>query len=205
MTYFHIGNISIPAVWLSSLLALIVSALLARLAGGKKTGEWHWNAFFLYTAVWKLSYIPFNLEMFVNMPLSLVYFNGGLRGHFLGLTALSLYLMVFAIKKYGPIHQEMVHHLFLFYVSFESILNFIENKIPEASLHALLWAAFLLVQKRNKQLTRYMYILMILLELLMLSIFNDFGSPEIITFVWVGIVAGILSVIPNKSYGGIKN
>ncbi|MDQ0154539.1 redoxin domain-containing protein [Robertmurraya andreesenii] len=101
MTYITIGKITIPAVWLAAVIGIFTIALLYRLISRKRIGDWYWNSFIFYLLTWKLTYIPLNFSLFLDTPLSIVYFNGGRIGHILGLVVVSLYLLLYVRKKYG--------------------------------------------------------------------------------------------------------
>ncbi|WP_416143846.1 hypothetical protein [Planococcus koreensis] len=113
MTLYQIGSITMPAVWIATLIALAVSAVAWRIISGEKIGEWYWNAFTLYFLVWKASYILFNFEEFMNFPMSVLYFNGGASGHMLALAALAVYLWM-AVKKHAALSRDALPVLLLF-------------------------------------------------------------------------------------------
>ena len=190
MNYFQIGSMSIPSTWLSASVALFAAALIFRVIAGKKVGEWYWNSFFLYFFVWKLSYIPFHLNMFLDMPLSLIYFNGGSKGHLVALAVLSLYFLLIVRKKY---QTEVVPTLFLLYFICYELLNYLlEKSRIEAILQLVLLLSYVLFLKRNI-ITKKLFIILLLLYLLILSFFGTIFSVEKLTFIWLGLLALTLS------------
>ena len=196
MTYFHFGNLTIPAVWLAAPLALFIASLLHRTIAGNKVGDWYWNGFFLYFVVWKLSYILFNLNMFLDMPLSVLYFNGGTKGHILALAALSFYLLVIAVKKHPGVYKESTVIFLLYFMIYEVLISLLEKNKLEATVHLLIligYVFFLYYLKKNgRSLANQMVILIMMVELLTFSIFNSFLSLEALTFVWIGLTMIII-------------
>ncbi|MER1999534.1 MAG: TlpA disulfide reductase family protein, partial [Lysinibacillus sp.] len=91
MTYLTLGQFNIPVVWLAFFIALIFSDFRSKHTDAltNKTIE---KLMYTYIAVWKLSYIAFSWADFVKAPLSLVYFDGGIKGHLLALLTISIVL-----------------------------------------------------------------------------------------------------------------
>ncbi|WP_049669548.1 hypothetical protein [Bacillus sp. FJAT-27916] len=207
MSYFTIGSLTIPAVWLAVLLSLFITSLLYRFASERRIDDWYWNSFFLYFIVWKLSYIPFHFDMFLDIPLSIAYFNGGINGHFLALVSLSIYLFYISEKKRQPIHRDAVELFLLFFIVFETIKYALETNVPAALLHLLLLIGYVVLLKRKKQsLSSQVFFLFFLLELFIISFFQSVLSLEILTFSWMAVIACILSIRdhakPNSLGGG---
>ncbi|RAL21473.1 hypothetical protein [Thermoflavimicrobium daqui] len=197
MTYFQLGSLSIPATWLAVSIALLTASFMYRVLTGTKVGEWYWNSFILYFFVWKLSYILFHFNLFVNMPLSILYFNGGTKGHIVALITLSLYLLFIAVKKNSSIYEESTCLFLLYLIGYEVIFHLLEKNGLEAAIHLILFTCYLLLftsLKKKKGLLSYqMFLLWILLELLIISYFHTIFSMEAFTFIWAGVTVLILS------------
>jgi hypothetical protein len=191
MSYFQIGSLSLPSTWLAVVAALFVASLIHRVICGMKVGDWYWNAFFLYFLTWKLSYILFNFKLFVGMPLSIAYFNGGTKGHFLALASLSIYLLFFARKKNPSFYRENTQIFLLFFISYGGFIHIIERNNIESIVHITLLASLislLFILKRKKRLLAgQLFFLFLLLELFLISLFNTIFSVEALTFIWLGI------------------
>lgn len=186
----NIGSLTIPSAWAASLLALILAALLNRIFTGKKIGEWYWNSFFFYFFIWKTSYIFFQFTLFLNMPLSIIYFNGGIKGHILALVVLILYLFFIFRKKYPSIHEESIRIFLFYFIIYQVVINLIENNRIEMFIHSiLLFCCLFLIKKISNQL----FFLFLLLELLILSYFSSLFSIEGTTFSTIGLIMLILS------------
>ena len=84
MTYIDIGNATIPALWISVIVALLLLSFFCR--KNKRVKDLT-DVVFTYVLVWKLSYIPLSFSAFIAAPLSVLYFSGGQIGHILGVIA----------------------------------------------------------------------------------------------------------------------
>lgn len=83
MTYLTLGQFSIPISWLAFLLAIIYSDFRNNNKDdttNKILNRLLWS----YLIVWKFSYILFAWSSFRLSPISLLYFDGGLKGAFTG-------------------------------------------------------------------------------------------------------------------------
>ncbi|MEK4086045.1 hypothetical protein [Psychrobacillus sp. FSL K6-1415] len=203
MTYFHIGSINVPAVWLAVFVALGLSSILSRGIVGNKIGEWYWNGASLYFLVWKISYILFNFELFMETPLSLIFFNGGTKGHFLALAILSVYLLFIAYKKHPHINEGAPQIILLYFFNYEVVINLLEKNITETIVHFIVLAGYLVIlvmlKKRRIEFFNQILLLLIVMELLILSIFQSIFEREPFTFLWMGIITLLIS---RKIEGG---
>lgn len=204
MSYFTIGSLTIPAIWLAVLLTLFITSLLYRFAFGRKLDDWYWNGFFLYFLVWKLSYILFHFDMFLDIPLSIAYFNGGIKGHFLALVSLSIYLFYILEKKRQPIHREATMLFLLFFIGFETIHYALETNVPAVLLNLLLLIGYVVLLKGNKQsFSTQLFFFIFLLELFIISFFQSILSIEILTFSWLAVIAYTLSIRGRSNYNSL--
>ncbi|MBM7648782.1 hypothetical protein JOC78_001728 [Bacillus ectoiniformans] len=91
MKWFTIGSLTLPASHLALILAFIAGGVFARLRYGKECADIYSNAVFLFIAVWKLSVVLFSFSLVLQAPMSLIYFNGGVKGVWLALLMNLLY------------------------------------------------------------------------------------------------------------------
>ena len=196
MSYVPIFHLTVPAVWVAVLLAAAAASLIMRFVMGNKMGDWYWNAVTLYILAWKFSYILFSFEHFLDMPLSLLYFNGGLYGHLLAIALVSGYLAL-AQKKHADLARQAPVAWLLFFLSYQTILQSFENNWVEAALHGLLLAvsilAIRLLAKRADVPTGLLLILLFTLELLILSVFGPLLS-------WQNATVIVLAAITTAMY-----
>lgn len=196
MTYFTIENLAIPSVWIATLIALVVAAVLNRVTGGQKIGDWYWNGFFLYFILWKLSYIYLNFKMFLNMPFSIVYYNGGIKGHLFALASLLIYLLIIASKKHPTIYVEGTRVFLFYFINYKVVMNLLEQNIKEATIQSILLLGYIsllfYLHTRKRLFTSQMFVVIFLLELLIYSLFRTIISIEIFTFLLLGLTMMIL-------------
>lgn len=121
MGYLTLGTWTIPYAWIAFLLAYFYIDIRNR----KAESQWP-NAFehllWVYLICWKASYIVFYWEPFLSSPMSLMYFDGGWKGH---LVALAVTLFVFIRRKmivgFGPL-LELWLQLVAMYLIIVSVL-----------------------------------------------------------------------------------
>jgi hypothetical protein len=171
----------------------------------KKLGDWYWNGFFIYFLTWKLSYILFNFAMFIDMPLSVIYFNGGTNGHLLALTLLSLYLFFLAGKKFPGVFKESTSIL-LFFLIYEVMIHLLQKDWIEGIGHFIVLAGYFMLlitlNRKEKLITIPLLIIVLLMELLVLSLFSSMFTLEALTFIWIGLIVLILS--KKNGHGGLN-
>ncbi|MFD1708314.1 hypothetical protein ACFSCZ_16480 [Siminovitchia sediminis] len=199
MSFFQVGSIAIPTIWIAAFVALFIAAMFNRIVTGKKAGDWYWNGFFYYFILWKLSYVVFNLNLFLDMPMSILYFNGGTKGHIFALVILSIYMLIFASKRFPFLYEESVRLFLLYFISYKVIIGFLEKNNFEILIHLVLLSIFLFLEKgRKTQVSGQLFLLFILLELLIISSFGSILSLESVTIIWMGLIAIILGIRADK-------
>ncbi|MEG0385071.1 MAG: TlpA disulfide reductase family protein [Solibacillus sp.] len=116
MDYLSIGSINVPYSWLAFFGAVFISEWMT-----KKNKDAQLDAYlFLYIIIWKLSYIIFYFDAFINAPMSILYFDGGMKGHYLAIFITVLQL----IRKRHTLHLDALWQgLILFIASFHVIMG----------------------------------------------------------------------------------
>lgn len=207
MSQIQIGNITISVVWIAVFISFLFASLILRLFR-KSSGDWLWNGFFLYFIVWKFSYALFNFTFILKNPLSLIYFDGGIKGHFLALLLLGVYLYFF-VRKTGETYEEISLVLPAFFISFELILRYLEGNILETAFHLgliliFLYGAWGISQKKQKLLSQWVWIFL-LSELLIINLFRPLFSPDSVTlFLFMGILWIIRNFLQRQEVSTIK-
>ncbi|MBM7622059.1 hypothetical protein JOC95_003969 [Bacillus tianshenii] len=204
MTYYTIGNVTFPAIWLATVLAMIGTALLNRIFSRRSTDDWYWNAFLIYLSVWKLSYIIFQYNMFYHTPFSILYFNGGVKGHVLALASVTLYLMKVFKKDTTSIGTDSVRLFLLFFFTYHLLISYMESELSEMNTYIIMLSVFLsIVAIMRKKIVPETQILIffIFLELLLRSIFQSIFSMETMTFLWIGLTVFILQQLTRRNKG----
>ncbi|MFJ7932851.1 hypothetical protein [Sporosarcina sp. NPDC096371] len=83
--YFTLGNLSVPSAWIAFIVAFVVAYSAVRVRYGKKHAELLSDAFFYVVIVWKLSVLITDFSSVIRSPMSIIYFDGGVVGFYLGL------------------------------------------------------------------------------------------------------------------------
>lgn len=85
-----VGSLQIPIPWLAFLSALFITEWLLKRRNGESLEPFIWT----YLVIWKASYIVFYMPQFLEAPLSILYFDGGLNGHIAALVGVVIQLLV---------------------------------------------------------------------------------------------------------------
>lgn len=188
MNYLTVGRFTLPADLLAAIAAIFIGALIYRVKEKKSIGDWYWNSFFLYIALYKLSYAIFNFKMFLDTPFSLLYFNGGTEGQILGYAGIAGYLFWIARKQKSMIKiTDYLHAYFLFFLLYwTGLFAFSENFIAAGVqvLLALIFGAFYL---KGRQLSKEYATFFLMLEALVLSLFSNLLSVENLLIYALGV------------------
>lgn len=120
--WYIIRSLTLPASWVSVIIALIVTWLILWKFYGRAVEDWFSDAAIMFIVVWKLSVIFTDFKMVMEFPLSILYFNGGKIGVFLGLFAALAKLYV-SLRKRGFKEQDLKALLFGF-ISLQVIYQF---------------------------------------------------------------------------------
>lgn len=142
MTYLTIGQVNIPITWIALFIAVFYSDFRMRDKASETTKLMEY-LLYLYLIIWKLSYVVFSASDFVQAPLSLLYFDGGIRGHFLAIGAV---VMILYKKRQVFVWEES----WLYWARLVTIFQLIYYAFQEQWLVVSLWAILLVLIERNK-------------------------------------------------------
>lgn len=88
--WYSIRALTLPATAVALLITFFIVWLILRVQFSKKWSEVYADAIFTFLIVWKLSLLVTDFKVVVNNPMSLLYFNGGTIGVYLGVIVVSL-------------------------------------------------------------------------------------------------------------------
>ena len=137
--WFIIKSLTIPSSWVAVLLAILITGIIVWRKFGKETEDWFSDAAILFLLVWKFSVVLTDFKLIIDSPLSILYFNGGRLGLFLGLSAALLKLLWRFRQKNWQV-SELVALLFSM-VMLQSVYQIIMVLVNEA----LLWQKIITV------------------------------------------------------------
>lgn len=189
MNYITVGRFTLPVDLLAAFAAIFIGAMVYWLKEKKSIGDWYWNSFFIYIAISKLSYALFNFKMFIDTPLSLIYFNGGTNGQVLAFAGIALYLFFITRKKDSGINKnEFLPVYFIFFLLYETALFAFSLNILAAAVQAALLIGFILYYFKKAGLNQQHTILFLMLEALILSLFSELLAVENLLIFALGII-----------------
>ena len=145
---FLIGNTTVPSSWIALIGAFVVAYFALRFRFGKQISAVLIDSVFYFILVWKLSVIVTDFGNVIKAPLSIIYFNGGRIGFFLGLLAVGVTLLVELKKK--NLHKLARMALFIGFITVQSVyqvMMVLLNKGPTGAQIAtvLIFTAFALL------------------------------------------------------------
>ncbi|WLR55803.1 hypothetical protein LC048_02005 [Mesobacillus subterraneus] len=188
MNYITIGRFTLPTDLLAAFAAIFIGALIYRIREKKSIDDWYWNSFFIYIAIYKISYAIFNFKLFIDTPLSLLYFNGGTEGQILAFLGIAIYLYWLTRKKGSTIKPvEYLPAYFIFFLLYWTGLFAFSQDFLAAAIQAVLLVMFLLFYVKNMKLAVEYAILFLMLEALILSLFSDILLVENLLIFALGI------------------
>lgn len=130
--WFIIRSLTVPSSWIAVLIALLITGIVLWRVFGKVTEDWYSDATILFLLVWKLSVVVTDFEMIVDSPLSILYFNGGETGLYLGLFA-ALGRLFWQLRRLEWSSRELTAML-IGLVMIQSIYQFVMVLLNEATL-----------------------------------------------------------------------
>lgn len=142
MTYLTIGQVNIPVAWLALLIAVFYSDFRTRHtdAGTTKLIE---RLLYMYLIIWKFSYVLFSTPDFLQSPLSLLYFDGGIKGHML---AVGMIIIILYQKRQVIVWEDS----WMYWARLVAISQLISYSFQEQWFVVGLWVIILVVIERNK-------------------------------------------------------
>lgn len=92
----------------------------------KSLADWYGNAIFIWLLTWKFTVLLFQFPLILAQPLTILYFDGGIKGYWLGLFVTGLYAL-YKIKyqslRVSDIYQTWICSM-IFYEILYAILNY---------------------------------------------------------------------------------
>lgn len=153
MDYLSIGSINVPYSWLAFMAAVFISEWIT-----KKNKEAQLDAYLiLYIVIWKLSYVLFYFDAFVKAPLSILYYDGGMNGHYLAIVITVLQL----IRKRQTLQLDALWQGFLIFIaSYHVIMGLLQQNW----LIVILAIITLGVRFKNSQIATFLVGLLIFMQ-----------------------------------------
>ncbi|MCP3740396.1 hypothetical protein [Rossellomorea sp. BNER] len=97
--WYTIGSFTFANTWLAFIIAVILTLITVRVRYGQYAINWYSNSAFIFIMVWKFSIILFDIKNIFSHPYSIIYFNGGIKGVWLGVIGVLLYTYLYYKRK----------------------------------------------------------------------------------------------------------
>lgn len=126
LKWYSIASLSFPASWAAIAIAALLSFIYLTIRKEKEAADLVSNAFFIFVLAWKLSVILFHFQMTLKNPLTILYFNGGIKGYWIAIVASLLYLAN-KINRSHKVRNELFLDIWIFTVLIYELAFFILN------------------------------------------------------------------------------
>lgn len=170
-TYFLIGKVSIASSWVALILSFLFAYSVVRWKYGKPAADLLSDAIFYFIIVWKLSVVLTDFKTVIQMPLSIIYFHGGMVGVILGIIAAAINVF-WALKK-GRLNGQQSMGLLLgtvFILSIYQVLMVFFNEGPfvisvvTVALFGIFSLVVLLMSDRFEEMPVQLIVLLMMLH-----------------------------------------
>lgn len=191
MNNLTFGRFTLPSYVIAAVASLFISSLIFRIIKKQKIHDGYWNSFILYVVVYKISYAVFHFHLFLVSPLSLLYFNGGIKGAILASISVTIYIFWLFKKGHGQFLHDflfiLISFLFIYEMTFHAFLHYYLSMFIEL----ILLISFLIYNNPKKLIkTGKLKVLwiFILLETLLLSLNNELLYSQNLSLILIGII-----------------
>jgi len=146
--FFIIVNTTVPSAWIALVVAFVVVYFAIRLRFGKQVSGVMADSIFYFIIVWKFSVILTDFQNVIKAPLSILYFNGGRIGFYLGLLAIIITILVELKRK--TLNKLDLSTLFIGVITIQAVYQIMMALLNDGSLVAkvmtvLIFSAFTLL------------------------------------------------------------
>lgn len=198
MKWFSLGPVTVPATWAAIVAAFIITSAFLFVRKKKALGDWYGNVIFTFILTWKLSVIIFHFKLTINNPSNILYFNGGMKGYWLGIAAAILYT-IYSKKKLISSYGEIILSWILTVTVYELVLGILNQATIWLTLSQffinLVFLSLAISKKENHRWMLQIVILVTCLQGLAYSLKANFLSVPIATY---GLLALFFAFLMKK-------
>lgn len=192
MSYFTIGRWTVPASLLAITLAVIISYFVFFGKEKRQPGDWYWNSLLLFVIIYKLSYAILNFSLFISFPMSLIYFNGGIKGQLIAAVFIAIYLFRLYKKNKPNLLDETTFLLMITFFAFQIVFNLLEQNFMLAGIQTAILLGYTLYEytgrKKTLKIANQMILFFFLMDLLFLSFFDQLMVSYNLSFIFINFV-----------------
>lgn len=191
LDYLTIGHYSIHTELLALFLSILLVSILYKSLMKTALHDWYLNSFLLMIAIYKGSYILFYFNLFLDTPLSIIYFNGGWKGWLLAYGGLILYLLLSRKSKMW-IRLEFRSAYLLFLFTYNGLLQVFDLNLLASGIHIIMLFTLMLAFKWDKtfnpRYSKQMFFVYLLIETLLISLYANLLNLQTLLMIIVGII-----------------
>ncbi len=206
--YFQVINLTMPSSWVALLLSFLITYMIVRVKFGKELAHFLGDAMFYFVIVWKFSVVLTDFKTILQFPLSVLYFNGGKVGVYLGVVAVILHVF-FSFKKKRIMKEDVFGLLIgsIVTLSMYQVWVALFNTGPfgiriVTVLTFLIFLLTVLLINQFKKMPKELIFLTIGLHLF-ISALQPAGIFQTSTIV-MGIIGGILMIVMHKEKSNME-
>jgi hypothetical protein len=192
--WYNIGAFTFPGSW-AAVTASFLLTFLFLFFWNRKAGDWYSNGVFYFILTWKLSIIIVDFQTVMEHPLTILYFNGGTTGYWLGIAVVLVYTFV---KKENTYHASAAWILTV--LVYEGVNDFLQGSYMTGGLQLAVNPIlfFFLLKKISGEDKRIWSIQILTIFTLIQLLLNASGGFEIgtslLTYITVSAVLLLLLI-----------
>lgn len=198
--WLSIGSLTMPAPLVAIASAFLLTIIVWFILKKKSIADYYSNVIVVFILTWKLSVVLFQFKLSVQNPFTILYFNGGIRGYWLGIIASIIYILITSKRRKDPLSDVKTSSLFqswLMTASFYELIISIVNghnvwMMVILILTNILFMLMTILKNDQIQWQYQLVILFTVVQVLIYSIKDNFLSIPIITYILLAIFLSIL-------------
>jgi len=194
LKWVSLGPVSVPASWAAMLVAFLITGTFLAISKKKATSDWYGNAIFIFIMTWKLSVIIFQFKMSIANPMTILYFNGGTKGYWLGIAGVITYTVLMKRRSETESFNNPILAWIMTVSAYELVIGMLDEGAIWLTLSQfvinLLFLILIIFRKEKSQWQLELLILFTCIQGLVYSLKGDFFSVPVATY---GVLAVFFS------------
>jgi hypothetical protein len=191
--WYSIGSFTFPSTWGAIITSFILTFLFLYF-WNRKASDWYSNGIFYFLVIWKLSVIVVDFQNVIEHPFTILYFNGGRWGYWLGLLTVLLYIFV---KRADTVYRLVIAWMSTV-VFFELVVHLLEFDILVGVIQfSLNGAMVLFLLKKEDDGDTWAIQLVVVFSLLQLLLQSIHGGFVFTTVTWTYLIVMVYLIIFN--------
>lgn len=191
--WYTIGSFTFPSTWGAIILSFILTFLFLYF-WNRKASDWYSNSVFYFLVIWKLSVIVVDFQNVIEHPITILYFNGGRWGYWLGLLSVLLYIFV----KRADRTFRLVIAWMSTVVFFELVFRLLESNIlAGVSQFIINCILILFLLKKENDRDTWAIQLVIVFTLFQLLLHSVHGGFVFTTVTWTYLIVMVYLIFLN--------